>query len=83
MNFLSTVPTLLLAALTFSGTSLQTPVEDLEHRQLPTLPTLPTALDVELQFLRTIAFSIGDAAGIATGIVSSHTPFPLYLSRPC
>ncbi|MCJ1424150.1 hypothetical protein MMC29_002037, partial [Sticta canariensis] len=71
MHFLSTVPTLLLAALTFSGTSLQTPVEGLEHRQAPTLPTppaLPTALDVELQILRTIALSTGDVAGVAAGV---------------
>ena len=75
MHFLSTVPTLLLAALTFSGTSLQTPVEGLEHRQLPPPPSLPPGVEVELGILRAIALSFGDAAGVAAGGVSSIPPF--------
>lgn len=81
MHFLSIVPTLLLAALTFGSTSQQTPVEGLEHRQLPSPPDVPKALTLEVQFLKLEELSLADAVSIAAGVVSTHPSFPTYLSR--
>lgn len=71
MHFPSTISTLLLAALTFSGTSQQTPVDGLEPRDL----------SVDATYLvngfAAASFSL-EALLVAFNVVSSHAPF-IYL----
>lgn len=89
MHLLSTVPTLLLAALTFGGTSQQTPVDGLEQRQVPpppavpALPEPPTAIGLEVAMLKLTTVSVANVISVVAGLVSSHPSFPPYLSRPC